>query len=305
MPCDGARQHRRAHQCEPDQHPYRLRVDERGGDRPHADAVEGEQRAARGARQRGNGDDPAGDPEAAVAARHRLERGQPARGRARPAVGRQGADAQRRALGGTGRRRHLARVLVRRHDALGHARPGVALGAAGGRGPEGGAPLRVEREVAEGLGQPRGVAAREEDAVAAVAHHVAIAGDVRRHDRAAGRERLGEDHPERLAAQRRRAQQVGVDEGRVTSVVVHAPERRDAVDVLHERGDLLGGRADDRELGGHLGAQRLEGAQEHGQALALHRLADEGDAQRVGRRARGAAGGTPPGGSVTPLGTIR
>ncbi len=44
--------------------------------------------------------------------------------------------------------------------------------------------------------------------------------------------------------------------------------------------DLLRGRADEREGGGHVVAQRLEGAQQDGEALALDRLADEQDAQR-------------------------
>ena len=44
------------------------------------------------------------------------------------------------------------------------------------------------------------------------------------------------------------------------------------------------------ELGGHVLAQRLEGAQQHGQALALDRLADEDDPQRAAGPARGRAG---------------
>ena len=55
---------------------------------------------------------------------------------------------------------------------------------------------------------PRGV----EHAVEAVAHDVAIAGDVRGHDRRAGGEGLGQDHAEALAAQRGRAQHVGARE---------------------------------------------------------------------------------------------
>ena len=60
--------------------------------------------------------------------------------------------------------------------------------------------------------------------------------------------------------------------------------------------------ADDRQPRRHVLAQRLEGAQQHGQALALDGLADEDDAQRVGARGREPAGAP---GTSTPLGMTR
>ena len=49
--------------------------------------------------------------------------------------------------------------------------------------------------------------------------------------------------------------------------------------VEHHVGDLVASSADERERGGHVLAQRLEGAQQDRQPLALHRLSDEEDAQ--------------------------
>ena len=173
-----------------------------------------------------------------------------------------------------------------------------------GLGAEPGGPPRVERQVAQRLGQPRGVAARDEHAVDAVGHHVAVAGDVGCDDRAAGRERLGEHHAERLAAERRRAQQVGAHERGVAGGVVDPPERVMPSPSCTSGAISSAVEPDDRQLGGNLGAQRLEGAQEHGQALALDGLADERDPQRLARRP-GRGPGTPPAGSATPFGTTR
>ena len=81
----------------------------------------------------------------------------------------------------------------------------------------------------------------------------------------------------------------------MAGVVVDAAEHGHAGVVDEQRPDLLGRGADDRQLGRHLAAQRLEGAQQHRQALALDGLADEHDPQRVagrtGARAGNAAGG--------------
>ena len=57
------------------------------------------------------------------------------------------------------------------------------------------------------------------------------------------------------------------------------PERAHAAVVEHHVGDLLGARAHQRQRGGDLVAQCLEGAQQHRQALALDGLADEQDPQ--------------------------
>ncbi len=57
-------------------------------------------------------------------------------------------------------------------------------------------------------------------------------------------------------------------------------QRVHAAVIEQQRRDLLGGCPHERERGGHVLAQRLEGAQQHGQPLALDGLADEQDAQR-------------------------
>ena len=164
-------------------------------------------------------------------------------------------------------------------------RPGVARRVLGRGARHRGAALVVDREVTQRLGQGGRVAARDEQPVDAVGDDAAVAGDVRGDDRAAGRERLGQHHPERLAAQRRRDQHVAGRQGGLASTVVDAAERGDASGVDEQRLDLLGGGADDRQLGAHQAAQRLEGAQQHGQPLALDRLPDEHDPQRLARRA--------------------
>ena len=98
----------------------------------------------------------------------------------------------------------IARSRPRRRssDLLGDPRPRVALRGVARRAGQALAALGVEREVAQRLGQRRRVAARDEHAVAAVGHDVGVAGDVRGHDRRAGRERLRQHHAE---ATRRRA----------------------------------------------------------------------------------------------------
>ena len=135
--------------------------------------------------------------------------GRRARLDARLAVGGHAPAQTRRALPARGGRGHGDRVLV-------GARATSAATAArrsGARARRRRAPsrrgARVEREVAQRLGQRGRVAARDEHAVDAVAHDVAVAGDVGGDDRRAGGERLREDHAEALAAQRRRAEHVG------------------------------------------------------------------------------------------------
>ena len=191
-------------------------------------------------------------------------------------------------------------------DLGGDPRPRVALRAAGGADGEAARERRVEGEVAQRLRQARGVAARDEQPVAAVGDDVAVARDVRGDDRRAGRERLREHHPERLAAQRRGAQHVGGLQRGALLGVADPPERRDPLGVEQHRREFLRLHAHDGQLRGHLAAQRLEGAQQHRQPLALDGLADEPDPQRLpGRAARGVGPGTPPAGRSTPLGITR
>ncbi len=170
----------------------------------------------------------------------------------------------------------------------------------GGGGAHRGAADRVEPQVAQRLGERGRVAARHEHAVEAVAHDVSVAGDVGGDDRRAGGERLRQHHPEALAAERRRAQHVGALQHAALLVVVDAAEHRDVAIVEQQRLDLLAVGADDRQLDRDVLAQRLEGAQQHRQALALDGLADERDAQSLP-----GCFGAPRSGTVTPLGTIR
>ena len=107
------------------------------------------------------------------------------------------------------RRRRRDRVLVRVHHLARDVRPGEALRALGGGAPHCGAPLGLVPQLVQRLGERGRVAARDEQPVDAVAHDVAVAGDVRGDDRRAGREALRQHHPEALAAERRRAQHVG------------------------------------------------------------------------------------------------
>ena len=92
----------------------------------------------------------------------------------------------------------------------------------------------------------------------------------------------------------------------VLRVVVDAAERRRRPRASASSGaSSAASHADHRELGGDVLAQRLEGAQQDRQPLALDRLADEGDPQRLVRHARGAAPGRRRRAASTPLGTIR
>ena len=83
------------------------------------------------------------------------------------------------------------------------------------------------------------------------------------------------------------------------------PERDHALGLDQQRRQLGIGRADHDQLGGHLAAQRLEGAQQHGQALALDGLADERDPQRLARARAGAAPAPRPRAATTPFGITR
>ena len=133
-----------------------------------------------------------------------------------------------------------------------------------------------------------------------------------------GGERLGEHHPEALAAERGRAQHVGAAQLGGLLALGDLAERVHPTIVEQQWRDLLGAGADEGERGGHVLAQRLEGAQQHRQTLALDGLTDEQDAQRrrsaVGSaltvsdhapRAREGRASEAASGRCTPLGTIR
>ena len=128
------------------------------------------------------------------------------------------------------RRRRAARRSAR---ALARPRPGPS--ARGARAPR----QRSRSASASALRRRR----RDEHAVDAVAHHVAVAGDVRGDDRRAGGERLGQHHAEALAAERRRAQHVGGLELRgACSRRRPCPSIAHVARVEHQRRDLLGRR---------------------------------------------------------------
>ena len=218
-----------------------------------------------------------------------LEAGQaPLGGQARPEIGRDWRRGTRRRARGRStpaawRRRRCRPRGPRR-------RPSARRSAARARAPRRPSPraaLGRHGEVAQGLGQGGGVAAREEHAVDPVAHDVAVAGDVGGDDRRAGGEGLGEHHAEALAAQRGRDEQVGRGQRGGLLGVGDLAQHVDALRAVeHERLDLVAIGAHDDELDGDVVAQRLEGAQQDGKPLALDRLADEGQAQRRARRPR-------------------
>ena len=223
--------------AEAGEHPRRGSSDQRRDDPVDADPLE---------REPGEPERPPSDGASARAARAATRsagRAAPARARARASAGGAAGIARPRSAGDERRARTAARgaspgraaraardrVLVdaerprRRRAATRSARR------ARGRG----APSRRERAGSSARSRSAsasavGVAARHQHAVAAVADDVAVAGDVRRDDRRAGGERLGQHHAEALAAQRRRAEHVGLAQARVLLVVVDLAERGDA-----------------------------------------------------------------------------
>ena len=175
-------------------------------------------------------------------------------------------------------------LLVAVENLFPHARPREALGPlARGEGHPRAQPL-IERQAAQRLGQRERVPRWEQQALAPVAQHLAVAGDVGGEHGGGRCERLGQHHPEALAAERGRAQHLGTGELRELALLAHLPERVHAAVVEHHVGDLLGAGADERERGRDLIAQRLEGPQQHRQALAFDRLTDEEDPQLTLRR---------------------
>ena len=186
----------------------------------------------------------------------------------------------------------LDRVFVGLHHLAGDVRPGEALGAAARGGAHALAALGVDGQRVQRLADRGGVARLHEQAVGAVANHVAIAGDVGGDDRSTGRERLGQHHAEALAAERRRDQHVGLVHQPPLLVVGHAADDVDPVGVEQVRLDLVAGRSRDGQARGDAGgAQRLEGAQRDGQALALLGPAEEQQAHVVGLGLRPLDGG--------------
>ena len=125
-----------------------------------------------------------------------------------------------------------------------------------------------------------------------MADHVAVADDVGGHDRRVGGERLGQHHAEALAAQRRRHQQVGLAQQAPLLLVADAAGHVHALGVHQDRLDLFPGGAGHGQARGHAGAaQGLEGAQQHGQALAVVGAAHEQQLERVGAAVVGPGGG--------------
>ncbi len=157
--------------------------------------------------------------------------------------------------------------------------PGEALRTLPRRARHALAPSRIQRERAQLLGECQRVARRREHAVLAVAHDVAVTGDVGRDHGRGGGERLRQDHAEALAALRRRAQHVGLAQARELLLLGDLAERLDPGAVEGHVSDLFGARTDERELRGHVLAKGLEGGDQNRQALALHGLPDEEDAQ--------------------------
>jgi hypothetical protein len=243
-----------------------------------ADAAEGQHRAGEREQREGDQRHAAREHEGGTAragGRRRFEARQPLRADVRLQVGGTRARADRGALHDALRRRRRDRVLVGFEHLLRDVRPGEALGAHGGGAAHRDASGRREPQVAQRLRERGRVAARHEHRVDAVAHHVAVAGDVRGHDGRAGREALRQHHPEALAAERRGDQQVSRFEHAPLLGVVDTAEHRHAAIVEQQRLDLVAIGADDRQLRRDVLAQRLERAQQHRQPLALDGLPDE------------------------------
>ena len=99
-------------------------------------------------------------------------------------------------------------------------------------------------------------------------------------------------------------EQVGLAEQAPLLLVGHAAGHVHALGVEQQRLHLLLGGAGHGQPGVHAGAaQRLEGAQQHGQALAGLGAADEQQLERAVAAGRGRSGSAAD--RSTPLGTIR
>ena len=202
VPGDGAQRHGRAHHAQAQDHERRAGGEQRVGDVVQPDRG---QRLV-GQQEHGHAEHghrhPAADGghHAAAGPEPRLEAGQPARGHVRLEIGRPGADGHRDALRDPDGRRHGDRLLVGAQNLLGHPRPGEAPAHRDGGAGHLRAAGRFLVEVAQGLGKLLGIAGRDQHPVEAVAHDVAVAGDVGGDHRCAGGERLGQHHAEALAA---------------------------------------------------------------------------------------------------------
>ncbi len=136
-----------------------------------------------------------------------VQRRQPLRGNARLQVSRRQAMAQGEAgetaaaRAAVGLRGERDRLLIAVEDFRGDVRPGEALGALASGGGHARAQALIEREPAQRLRERERIAGRDQQAVEAVAQHVAVAGDVRGQHRRARRERLRQHHPEALTVQ--------------------------------------------------------------------------------------------------------
>ena len=134
------------------------------------------------------------------------------------------------------------------------------------------------------LGEALRVPGRDQEAVNAVADDIGVAGDCRGDHRRAGGEGLGQHHAEALAGERGRAEHVGVAVGLPELLLRDAPA---GIDLAEDRRDRRGGArsrrgdADRGQAAGDVLGERLEGAQQHRQALALLGAADEQHLQLV------------------------
>ena len=270
-----------------DQHPGRARVQEGVADVLEADPPEREQRQhhADQCGQRQAGAARGGHYRRPRPGGQRLERGQAARGRARPAVAGQRADrAPRRGAAPSPARAWRSRPRRRRAPPRRRAATRSAPPARQRRAPSRcaatGSSQRSRSASASSVASPRGTSTPSH----AVAHDVAVAGDVRGDHRRARGERLGQHHAEALAAQRRRAQHVGVARHAMLLVVGDLAQRHDAAVVEQQRIDLLRVRADEVSRAGTCSRSASKARSSTGRPLALDRLADEGDPQLARRR---------------------
>ena len=175
------------------------------------------------------------------------------------------------------RRRDRLLVAVERFG--GDVRPREALRTLACRARHPLASRDVERHRAQALGERERVPRRRQHPVLAVADDVAVARDVGGDHRRGGGERLGQHHAEALAVQRRGAQHVGFAQPPELLLLGDLAEGLDAGLLERHVRDLVAARTDQGQRRRHVFAQRLERRQEHRQALALHGLADEQDAQ--------------------------
>ena len=145
----------------------------------------------------------------------------------RPSAGVEAEPAREPLAGASPARGPRSRARRRRSTSAATARPGVALRRRARRRAHAREPLGRTAQRLQLLGEPLRVGGRDQDAVLAVGDHVGVAGDVRGEHRGAGGERLGEDHAEALARQRRGAEQVGLVQAAPELVAVDPAERVD------------------------------------------------------------------------------